>query len=68
MKVVPFETRLARIESIVTELQREDVPLARALALFEEGVAALRAANEELTRAEATVHRLVEGDEGSFGL
>jgi len=68
MKASTFEARLARLEAIVAELQRDDTELARSLALFEEGVTCLRAANEELTRAEATVHRLVEREDGGFDL
>jgi exodeoxyribonuclease VII small subunit len=61
-----FETRLARLEAIVAELQAKDVDLARALDLFEEGVECLRGASEELGRAEATVKRLVEKTDGTF--
>jgi exodeoxyribonuclease VII small subunit len=63
-----FESRMARLEAVVGELQQDGVELARALILFEEGVACLRAANEELARAEATVERLVEREDGSFEL
>ena len=54
-----FEEALARLESIVEELERPDVPLERALALFEEGIEHLRLATAELTRAEASVKVLV---------
>jgi exodeoxyribonuclease VII small subunit len=63
-----FEARLTRLEAIVTELQSGDVDLARALALFEEGVECLRAASAELSTAEATVHRLVERADGTFDI
>ena len=63
-----FEQRLRRLEAIVQELASDKVELARALALFEEGVECLRAASEELSRAEAQVQRLVERDDGSFEL
>jgi exodeoxyribonuclease VII small subunit len=63
---VTFEERLQRLDAIVHELEGERVELARALALFEEGVECLRAASEELARAEAQVQRLVERDDGSF--
>lgn len=61
-----FEQRVERLEAIVAELGREDLPLERALALFEEGVAALREASAQLGAAEARVQRLVERDDGTF--
>ena len=63
-----FEARLARLEAIVGELEGEDVELARALALFEEGVECLRAASGELAQAEAQVRTLVERVDGTFAL
>ena len=63
-----FEERVARLEAIVAELEGDDVPLARALALFEEGVACLRDASTELAGAEARVQKLVERDDGTFDL
>ena len=61
-----FEQRLKRLETIVNELESEQIALDRALALFEEGVACLRAAAEELSKVEAKVQRLVERTDGSF--
>ena len=63
-----FETRLARLEAIVGELEAEDVELARALKLFEEGVECLRTASADLAQAEAQVRSLVERADGSFDL
>lgn len=54
-----FEESIARLEALVEELERPDVPLERALALFEEGIELLRVAQSELTRAEAGVKVLV---------
>ena len=63
-----FEERLARLESIVGELEGEDLELARALKLFEEGVECLRTASADLAQAEAQVRSLVERADGSFEL
>ncbi len=63
-----FEEELARIEEIVAELEREDLELDRAMALFEEGVERLRSASGTLARAEGEVRALVEGSDGSFTL
>ncbi|HKN67690.1 MAG TPA: exodeoxyribonuclease VII small subunit [Gemmatimonadaceae bacterium] len=65
---VSFESRLERLETIVQELEGDQVDLAHALALFEEGVECLRAASKELADARARVQRLVERDDGSFEL
>ena len=62
-----FEKRLARLEQIAAELEGDDVELASALALFEEGIENLRAASEELAKAEARVQRLVERADGTLG-
>jgi exodeoxyribonuclease VII small subunit len=63
-----FERQLARLEEIVGELEREDVELAQALALFQEGVECLRSASTDLTQAEAQVRTLVERADGGFDL
>lgn len=63
-----FEARVRRLEQIVQELDGEGVELARALALFEEGIAVLREAGEELGAAEAKVRVLVEKSHGVFEL
>lgn len=60
------EQKLERLESIVAELEDEQLDLASALRLFEEGVACLRDAAATLTEAEARVKRLTELADGSF--
>jgi exodeoxyribonuclease VII small subunit len=62
---VTFEAHLARLEEIAAELE-SDVELARALALFEEGIERLRSAADELSKAEARVAKLVERADGTF--
>ena len=63
-----FEARLDRLEAIVHELEGDQIELARALELFEEGVECLRAASKELADARSRVQRLVEREDGSFEL
>lgn len=63
-----FETDVARIEAIVAKLEREEMPLDDALALFEEGVEALRRAAAALAEAEGKVKRLVEQADGGITL
>jgi exodeoxyribonuclease VII small subunit len=61
-----FETSVARLEEIVRQLDGDDLPLDDALKLFEAGLAELRAAQAQLTQAEAQVRQLVEQADGSF--
>jgi exodeoxyribonuclease VII small subunit len=63
---VTFEERLARLEAIAAELEGDDLELAKALSLFEEGIENLRAASEELAKADVRVQRLVERVDGTF--
>jgi exodeoxyribonuclease VII small subunit len=63
-----FEESVARLESIVAELEADGLELETALRLFEEGVERLRAATADLTRAEAQVKMLVENPDGTFEL
>jgi exodeoxyribonuclease VII small subunit len=61
-----FEERMARLETIASQLEGQGLELDRALTLFEEGIETLRAAAKELATAEAKVQRLVERADGSF--
>jgi exodeoxyribonuclease VII small subunit len=61
-----FEERLARLEEIAAALEGDELELARALTLFEEGIENLRAATEELAQADARIQRLVERADGTF--
>jgi exodeoxyribonuclease VII small subunit len=51
---------LTRLEEIVRRLEADDVELDAALALFEEGVARLRAARERLAAADLKVQTVLE--------
>jgi exodeoxyribonuclease VII small subunit len=59
---------LARLEEIVRKLEAEDIELDAALALFEEGVARLRAARERLAAAEIKVQSVIEEAGGDIRL
>jgi len=63
-----FEQDLARIEEIVGTLEREEMPLDKALKLFEEGVECLRRAAIALADADGKVQRLVEQADGGVTL
>jgi exodeoxyribonuclease VII small subunit len=59
---------LNRLEEIVRKLESEDVELDAALALFEEGVARLRAARDRLGAAEVKVQTVLGETGGELRL
>ena len=61
-----FEVSMERLEAIASRLQDEELDLDTALALFEEGVAELRAASAFLTQAETRLKQLNEAADGLF--
>jgi len=63
-----FREALERLEGVVRELERNDLDLDRALALFEQGVRELRDARALLEDAELRVRKVVEEAGGSLGL
>jgi len=63
-----FDSDLTRLEAIVAELEHNELPLDRALKLFEEGVARVRSATVQLSQAEAQVQQLLEQADGTFRL
>ena len=63
-----YEKSITRLDQIVDELDSGDLELAKALKLFEEGIACLREASKELSHAEARVKVLVEKSDGVFEL
>ena len=58
--VPKFEESLARLEKIVDELEKGDVPLEKALALFEEGMSLSGACRKELETAEGKIEILLK--------
>jgi len=63
---VSFETSMARLEAIANRLADEELDLDAALALFEEGIAELRAASAFLATAETKLKQLNESANGVF--
>ncbi len=55
-----FEERLQRLEKIVDELERGDIPLEKALTLFEEGIQLSNSCRKELEEAEGKVEILLK--------
>lgn len=63
-----LEARLVRLEAIVDALERDELELEAALALFEEGVGHLRGARAILKQTELRVEKLLaEVDEDVEG-
>ena len=71
-----LEERLGRLDQILAELEADDIELERALSLFEEGVAHVRAAERLLAEADLRVEELLgkgertdvlQGEEGVNG-
>jgi exodeoxyribonuclease VII small subunit len=61
---IRLETRLERLEEIARRLEREELELDEALALFEEGIGHLREARQLLGHAELRIERLIRDLDG----
>ena len=61
-----FETALARLEDIVKELEKGDIPLEQSLKLFEEGVRLSRLCTKRLEEAERKVEVLMNDGGGNL--
>lgn len=59
---------LRRLEEIVRQLESDDADLDKALTLFEEGVARLRAAREHLSEAELRIQKVLEDAAGKLSV
>lgn len=55
-----FEESLQRLEKIVDELEKGELPLKKALGLFEEGIALSASCRKELEAAEGKVEILLK--------
>lgn len=60
-----FEACMQRLDEIVKQLEKGDVPLDASLALFEEGSHLLKTCNEMLDTAEQKVVQLKKGSDGA---
>ena len=56
--------RLRRLEKILSRLEREELELEDALALFEQGVSELREAQRVIAHTELRVERLLQDGDG----
>jgi len=60
-----FEEQIARLEAIVSQLERGDAQLAESLALFEEGTKLIASCGGMLDQAEQKVVKLMKGSDGA---
>jgi exodeoxyribonuclease VII small subunit len=61
-----FEESLKKLETIVDQLEKGDLPLEESLKLFEEGVGLSAVCKQELDAAEGKVQMLVKQRDGSM--
>lgn len=64
MATVKFEEALTRLEAIVMELERGDLPLEDSMRIFEEGIKLSRTCLKMLEEAERKVEILVKDKDG----
>jgi exodeoxyribonuclease VII small subunit len=65
-KPTDFETALKELEGIVAQLEDGDLPLERALELFERGVTLSRECQKRLEEAERKVEILLKNARGEY--
>jgi exodeoxyribonuclease VII small subunit len=61
-----FEDSLKKLETIVDQLEKGDLPLEDSLKLFEEGVGLSAICKKELDEAEGKVQMLIKQRDGSL--
>ncbi len=65
MHEMTFEQKMARLEEIVSKLEKGDAQLGDSLQLFEEGTRLVSACRDELDKAEQQVVKLMKGSDGA---
>jgi exodeoxyribonuclease VII small subunit len=65
---LPFEEALKKLETIVTAMEAEDLPLETLLAKYEEGTRLARACQEKLAEAELKIQQLEKTAAGELKL
>jgi exodeoxyribonuclease VII small subunit len=62
----PFEEALKKLESIVEEMESDELPLEKLLARFEEGSRLAKVCQHKLAEAELKVQQLEKGPAGEL--
>ena len=60
-----FEEQIARLEGIVSQMEKGDAPLADSLTMFEEGTKLIASCGKMLDEAEQKVVKLMKGADGA---
>jgi exodeoxyribonuclease VII small subunit len=68
MGEMTFEDSMKRIEEIVADLERGDLPLDESLDRFEEAIKLARQCQHKINQARNRIAKLVKADDGSFVL
>lgn len=68
MAAVKFEEAMARLETIVEELERGELPLDESLKIFEEGIRLSKTCLKMLNEVERKVEILVQDKDGKRSL
>ena len=63
-----FEAAYDRLEEIVRQLEGDDLPIDRAVELYELGVSLARRCSEALDGAELRIKQLVQTSDGELGV
>jgi exodeoxyribonuclease VII small subunit len=64
MTEMSFEESMKKIEEIVGELEKGEIPLEESLDRFEEAVKLARACQRKLQKARARISKLVKAEDG----
>ena len=55
-----FETQMERLQQVVAELERADLPLEKSVALYQEGLSLVKACRDQLEKARQAVRLQTE--------
>ncbi|MEA3369244.1 MAG: exodeoxyribonuclease VII small subunit, partial [Candidatus Ratteibacteria bacterium] len=66
MAEIKFEEALKKLEKIVSELEKENIPLDSAFKKFEEGIKLSRICTQRLKQVEKKIEVLVKNDGGEI--
>jgi exodeoxyribonuclease VII small subunit len=65
---VKIEEKLAKLETITSQMEATDLPLERALELFEEGLTLAAGVKKDLDKARMRISKVIESTKGTFDL
>lgn len=60
IKKIPFDTAMNRLDEIVASLEKNDLPLEDAIALFDEGLQLVKQCDGQLSGFENKVQKLLD--------